>query len=850
MSYLPKKLAGQPVTTTARAFLYFVPILWLAFFAHPLSAVDLEATRKLLLTGQYAACAKDAQKAVDENEYDEEWRIILGRALLEQGKYAEALEIATKSVPRYYSSVRLRLLAWECYRANGQLDRAKSMLSEINYLAGSRQWAYRDAANLITLGRAALLLEADPKRVLETFYEPVKKQEPKNREAYLATGDLALSKHDFALASKEYQAGLKNNPTDADLLFGLARAFAPSDREQMSKLLAAALEQNTNHVGARLLLIDHAIDAEQYDPAKKLIGEVLAINPHQPDALAYRAVLAHLQNDTAGEKQNRELALKFWANNPRVDHLIGLKISQKYRFAEGAEFQRAALKFDPEYLPAKMQLAQDFLRIGKSAEGWILADEVHRADEYDVTAFNLTALKEVLDGYATITNQNFIVRLPKNEAPIFGDRALALLEKARETLTKKYGLELKSPVVVEIFGTQKDFGVRTFGMPDNPGFLGVCFGKVITANSPSAQVSRSANWQAVLWHEFCHVVTLELTRNRMPRWLSEGISVYEERQANPVWGQHMNATYRAMVFGEDLTPVSKLSSAFLNAKSPLHVQFAYYQSSMVVEYLVEKHGLEAMRKILKDLYDGVGINEAIAKHTQPMDKLEADFAAYVRKKANDLAPGLTWSKPDAKNMLSIPLDRLAEDPRNYYLLLQQGQQLVKAKKWDEAKKPLQTLVELYPHQIGPDSAYYPLAAAHRGLKDTAAEKTVLEKLVGMDGEAVDAYLRLMEIGAEQKDWKLVQANAERFLAVNPLLAQPHWFAGKSNEAVGDKDRAIDAYQRLLLLDPADPADVHYRLAKLYAEKNDPRAKDEVLQALEAAPRFREAHALLLKLQKP
>ena len=38
----------------------------------------------------------------------------------------------------------------------------------------------------------------------------------------------------------------------------------------------------------------------------------------------------------------------------------------------------------------------------------------------------------------------------------------------------------------EVFAEQKDFAVRTFGMPDNPGYLGVCFGSVITANGPAA----------------------------------------------------------------------------------------------------------------------------------------------------------------------------------------------------------------------------------------------------------------------------------------------------------------------------------------------------------------------------
>ena len=162
---------------------------------------------------------------------------------------------------------------------------------------------------------------------------------------------------------------------------------------------------------------------------------------------------------------------------------------------------------------------------------------------------------------------------------------------------------------------QKDFGVRTFGMPDNPGFLGVCFGCLITANSPASARGHASNWEATLWHEFCHVVTLTLTRNKMPRWLSEGISVHEERQASPAWGQVMNPRYREMILGGELTPVGDLSSAFLTAKSDVQLQFAYYQSSLVVQFLVEKFGAEKLRKILADLATGKEVNQAIAAHT-------------------------------------------------------------------------------------------------------------------------------------------------------------------------------------------------------------------------------------------
>src|SRR5947199_1501630 len=252
-----------------------------------------------------------------------------------------------------------------------------------------------------------------------------------------------------------------------------------------------------------------------------------------------------------------------------------------------------------------------------------------------------------MNGFATLTNSDFLLRMTRHEAAVYGQQVLQVLGQARSNLCAKYGIELQRPTIVEVFADQKDFAVRTFGMPGNAGYLGVCFGKVVTANSPASQTAHPVNWEAVLWHEFCHVVTLQLTRNKMPRWLSEGISVYEESQANPAWGQHMNPRFREMTLGDDLTPVSKLSAAFLAPASEMHLQFAYYESSLVVEFLVQRFGLERLKAILRDLGEGVEINDAIEKHTAPMATIEKDFDDFAHERAEKLAPGLDFENPES-----------------------------------------------------------------------------------------------------------------------------------------------------------------------------------------------------------
>ena len=221
------------------------------------------------------------------------------------------------------------------------------------------------------------------------------------------------------------------------------------------------------------------------------------------------------------------------------------------------------MKFDPAFLPAKAQLANDLLRLGgHDDEAWKLAEEVQQADPYDVVAFNLTALRDAVKNFRTLTSPHFALKMDPREADIYGADALNLLERAHAAITHKYGLELRDRTIVEIFPDQKDFAIRTFGLPGGAGYLGVCFGRVITANSPASRPGSPASWEAVLWHEFTHVVTLTLTRNKMPRWLSEGISVFEERQQHAAWGEQMKPRYRAMILGETLTPVSQLSAAF------------------------------------------------------------------------------------------------------------------------------------------------------------------------------------------------------------------------------------------------------------------------------------------------
>jgi tetratricopeptide (TPR) repeat protein len=832
----------------------FAAVYLLALFlftpAVSTSAADLATATESYRTGKYAECIAATSELVTQNEYHEPAWVLKIQSELELGKYADAVKSLDAALTKLSGSIQLRWHGMTACRHTQQPERVAKLNEEIKTLLQQQAWRYSDIANQLVVGRWMLSQKADAKTVLTKNYNDAKKRMPSNVDIWLAIGDLALEKHDYLLAGDAFQQAVKLDEKSAAAHFGVAQAFAPSDTKKAEQSLHAALAINENHVGSLLLIADEHIDSERYDDGEKVLLQAATVNPQHPKALAYRAVIAHLRNKLDDEKKLRTQALKPWPTNPEVDYTIGRKLSQKYRFAEGAAYQRQALKLDVEYLAAKAQLAQDLLRLGQEEEGLKLAEEVYDADGYNVMAHNLVTLQENLAKFRTIEGDGILVRMEGREADIYGQRVLALLTRAKKELCAKYDVTLDQPIIVEMFPRQQDFAIRTFGMPGGSGFLGVCFGTVITAPSPASQTTSPSCWEATLWHEFCHVVTLTKTKNKMPRWLSEGISVYEEGEEDRTWGQAITPQYREMLLGDDLTPVSKLSGAFLGAKSPAHLQFAYYESSLVVKYLVEKYGREMLQRVLVDLGAGMPINESLGRYTGSIAALDAEFTKYARETAEKMAPKADWTQPELPRRASAEVIStwLKDHPNNYVAMQRLAQAQITTKDWPAAKATLAKLLELYPDDASGSSPYVLLAVIHKEEKDTAKEWAALEKLASLAADELAAFERLTEIATTAGEWSAAKTYVLRSLAVNPLHAATHRSAAQIAEKTADHELAAESYRALLLLEPFDTADLHFKTASALKRQGKlPEAKRHALLALEETPRFRDAQKLLLEI---
>ena len=149
-----------------------------------------------------------------------------------------------------------------------------------------------------------------------------------------------------------------------------------------------------------------------------------------------------------------------------------------------------------------------------------------------------------------------------------------------------------------MFPKHDDFAVRTVGLPGMIGALGACFGRVVTLDSPKARPPGDFNWAPTLWHELAHVMTLQLSKQRVPRWLTEGISTYEEKLGSPAWGREGELSFVAAYGAGEHMTLRELNAAF---QDPEKISLAYYEASILTEHIVGKYGMDALRKLLVTL---------------------------------------------------------------------------------------------------------------------------------------------------------------------------------------------------------------------------------------------------------
>ncbi len=768
--------------------------------------------------------------------------VLRARAYIAVGRYGEAEKILQPAVadnPVGDAAVELGILR----RLQGRRVEALRTLS----LILSRDIAGAGAADYVRAGRAARALGRFQQA--NDFFREAIARAPTDVGANIAWGELFLEKYQRSEAARSFEAALRGDATHPAALLGMARTVAEDNPPLARKLAQQTLSVNPNEAGAHALLAQLSLDDLKRAEAKAEIEKALAINPNHLEALSLSAAVAWLEKRTADQTAATEAVLKINPLSGEVHRVIGGVSARAYRFEEAAEFARKASTVDRENFRAFADLGAHLMRTGDERAARRALETAFRGDPFDAVTYNLLGLLDTLDNFETIRDGDLVIRLHPDEAGVMREYVPGLAKEALAKLAKQWNFTPTGPILIEVFPRHDDFAVRTLGLPGMIGALGACFGRVVTMDSPKARPPGEFNWGATLWHELAHVITLQLSNQRVPRWLTEGISVWEETRARPEWGREMEVTFAGAMDRKQVMRLRDLNSGFSN---PETISLAYYQASLLVEHIVARFKEPALRELVRVFADDLDTEQAIQKALAvSIDDLQKTFDVYLDERFGRLRRALATPEGFEGDE---PLDRLrslaAANAGSFRVQLALARAL-EASDPDAAFAAYERAAALVPIASGEGSPQASIAALALKRGDKARAARALETLTTNDHTDVGSARQLVGLLDQPADVARRKAALAKLVTVDPFDAAAHSELGRFALADGNVPAALQAFRVAIAAGAQDRAGAHADLGEAL-EKTGARddAKRQALLALEIAPSYVRAQDLLLRLVEP
>ncbi len=762
----------------------------------------------------------------------------LGEVLVLRGRLAEADSVFRGAIQqdaagRRTAEVSLAELALRRGDRADALRRAVALT--VAYKAASARWSADDQ---VAAGRAYVLLgagdAASVRQALSSFDNAVA-IDSSNIEARLRAGDLLLEKYNAPDARTSFEDVLKRAPENARAMLGMARIADFEGKTESMALVRKSIAANPSLVPAQVQLARLHLEAEAYDSATTVARRALAVDSSSIGAWSLIAASAWLTGDSALFRSASAAARRL---NPRpADFYAELAeaAARQRRYADGVRWAREAMSLDSSSVRALGLVGTNELRAGRIEEGRAVLERAFAIDPFNLWHKNTLDLLDELKKFTTIDRGHFQIVAPPEEAQVLSLYLFPLLEEAYDSLSKRYGYRPSSTVRMEIYRRHADFSVRTVGLA-GLGALGVSFGPVLAMDAPSARERGQFNWGSVAWHELAHTFTLGLSGNRAPRWLSEGLSVLEERRARSGWGATATIDFLAAYAGGKLRKVSQLNDGFVRPRAPSEVIHSYYLASLVCEMVEQQYGSKALVDMLTAYRDGLETPEVFAKVLERTPaQLDEKFDTWFRAK------------------FAVPLRNVASDdkgePAGPFVQAVRAAIGFMGQNPDSARVALLRAQAMFPDYAGSGSPAEMLAILARDRGDYKEALQQIMRVTRANETAWDANLLEAELRERLGDTVGARAPLERLLWISPYDVSVHNRLAVAAAKAGDHGRAVSERRAVLALDPSDPLDARYALARSLADAGDVAgARRELLNVLERAPSFEKAQALLLDLR--
>lgn len=635
--------------------------------------------------------------------------------------------------------------------------------------------------------------------------EPVSTGTALADEIALLHAGVFLEKYATDEAAASLAQILDRDPWHPDAL-ALAAKVA-STNLQLARAETAALEVlqvDPGHPDAHAVLAHvELVEGRHESAVARIETHVLTRHRDHGDGLAVLAAAAIARDDQAAYARARDRAMAARPDDARFFTLAGELLNVLHLYPEALALAREGVDRlgDDPYAQSSYAIAA--LQLGDETNGRAALERAWKRDRFNERTFNVRKLfRDTIDSkYVDVDDAKVSIRLPREHHELVVPHVREAARRAKAALDHRYGID-PGKLRLEVFADPDDFAIRTVGVP-SLGALGVCFGPVITLVGP---YHGTHNFAQVVWHELAHTYAIELSRGRVPRWFTEGLSEWESFVADASWARENAALVRRAKGRGELRPMAELELAFLRAKSPMAMELAYTQAAYAVRFLGESYGHAAIVAALRGF--GQGHNTATVFQTafgRSIADLDVAFGQWL-----DTALGDTGWIPDpatAKRRNDVPrhelyaqaaaavsrgdqasarkhIDALLEQADGFAVRMLAAQLEMVTKQWAPAQTHLQAAMRFDPLAAEPWVGSVQIATS---TEDADAERAALLGWLRIDAMSLGPAARLLTLAVLAGDTEATAFALRRVQAIAPL--DPHALAGAVLVNGNDRSRA-------------------------------------------------------------
>lgn len=840
----------------------------------------LRRAGELERTGKYDEAIAIYEELAAKNGATVASRRALLRTLSEVGKYAEAEEAGRRFVAAS-GGVELQNALGEVLDLRGKVTEAEAAfrvatagrasdsltarlnLALLRFDRGEHAEALRDldgfidvynnrkrsltSEELMAVGTACRYLGVTNPQLFKDAlkaYDEAVARDSTNQEAQLRAAELFLEKYNSADAKSMIAALLAKNPRHPRALLASARIAYFDGSGAAGDVVRRSLAVNPNAAPARAFLGTILLDAEDFAAAAREAEQALATDSTLVEGLSVLASARYLRGDQAGFDAARRRAL---AQNPRAADFftdLAQSAARNRLYARAVDLAREGVVADSTSWRAYGVLGMNQLRVGAMADGRKNLERAFAGDPYDVWIKNTLDLLDTFKDYRETTSPRFRFIIEGKESNLLSTYMRELAEAAYDSLAARYQYRPPTPIRLEVYRSHADFSVRTVGLA-GLGALGVSFGTTLAMDSPAARDAGDFNWGSTFWHELAHTFTLGASDHRVPRWLSEGLSVLEERRARRGWGADVTPEFLAAYKAGRLVKVSRMNDGFMRPAYPQQLIFSYYQASLVGELIERDFGIRALVDMLNAYKTGATTAQVFERVLRMSpEAFDTKFDAYFKQR---FAGPLAVIEP--KDVRGDSVARAPAVDGEFMRALSRGIAAFETKNFDEALTTLERAKTMFPDYAGAQSPYWFLSQIHKAKGNVRAAAAELTALTLRNEDHYAANVELAGMLEQLGDSAGAAAALERAMYISPYDAAQHVRLGNLYGRLGDKSKTVRERLAVVALNPVDRAEALYQLALAYYEAGETQAaRREVLKALEDAPNFEKAQDLLLRLQ--